>query len=83
MTLHLTLKYVYYDAIERGDKNIEYRDAEYWRERIMKQWNSNGGNIVILHRGYTKTIMTFRVKTLVLNGDTIELHLGERLQCNA
>jgi hypothetical protein len=80
LTLHLALKHVYYDAIDRGDKDVEYRNADYWGKRIMKDWNSNGGNIVILHKGYTKQTMVFRIKMLVFNGDEIELHLGERLQ---
>jgi hypothetical protein len=80
LTLHLVLKHVYYDAIDRGDKDVEYRNnTDYWRKRIMTNWNSNGGNILIFHRGYTKTTMAFRIKMPVFNGDQIELHLGERL----
>ena len=78
--LHLILKHEFYDAIDRGEKTVEYRDnTPYWRKRIVKKWNSNGGNLVIFHRGYTKTIMVFRIKLLVLNTPKIELHLGERL----
>jgi hypothetical protein len=79
--LHLVLKHIYYDAIDRGEKTVEYRDnTDYWRKRIMTNWNSNGGNIVIFHKGYTKQTMAFRIKMPVLNGAQIELHLGERLQ---
>ena len=79
--LHLVLKHVYYDQIEKGEKKIEYRDnTHYWRKRIVKPWNSNGGNTVTFHKGYTSTTtMTFRIGLLVLNGSVIELHLGERL----
>jgi hypothetical protein len=80
LTLHLVLKHIYYDAIDRGDKLVEYRDnTEYWRKRIMKKWNSNGGNIVVFHKGYTKQTLAFRIASPVFNGDKIELHLGERL----
>lgn len=80
LNLHLVLKSRYYDAIQRGEKTVEYRDnTAYWRKRIAQKWNSNGGNTVTFHRGYTKTIMTFNIKILVLNGPQIELHLGERL----
>lgn len=78
--LHLVLKHKYYDAIDRGEQRIEHRDnTPYWRKRIVPKWNSNGGNLVIFHRGYTKTIMVFRIKLLVLGIPKIELHLGERL----
>ena len=81
LILHLVLKHKYYDAIDRGDKLIEYRDnTPFWRKRITPKWNSNGGNIVVLLRGYTKTIMVFFIKNLVFNGEQIEIHLGERLK---
>lgn len=77
--LHLFLEYQYYDAIDRGDKTIEYRDnTENWRRRIWK-WKTNGGNKIVFHRGYTKQTMTFQNKDVVFDEDTIELHLGERL----
>jgi len=78
LVLHLVLKHQYYDAIDRGEKTVEYRDnTEYWRRRIAK-WNKNGGNKVIFHKGYTKVTMTFLIKDAIFDGDTIELHLGER-----
>jgi ASC-1-like (ASCH) protein len=79
LLLHLVLKYQYYDAINRGDKKIEYRrNILWWRRQIIPNWDSNGGNKVVFHRGYTKTVMTFEIKDVVFNGDTIELHLGAR-----
>lgn len=82
LVLHLVLKHQYYDAIDRGEKTVEYREnTEYWRRRIVPKWNSNGGNKVVFHRGwtdYTKKTMTFAIKDVVFNGDTIELHLGAR-----
>jgi len=78
--LHLFLKHEHYDAIDAGQKKVEYRkNIPYWRKRIMPKWNSNGGNMVIFHKSYTKTIMVFFIKSLVINGNQIELHLGERL----
>ena len=79
LVLHLILEYQYYEAIDRGEKTVEYRDNTlYWRRRIIPKWNSNGGNKVVFHRGYTKTTMTFELKDAVFNGGTIELHLGAR-----
>lgn len=79
--LHLALKHKYYNQIERGEKKVEYRDNTlYWRVRIVKPWCSNGGNTVTFHRGYTNTTMTFKISSLVINGDKIELHLGERIE---
>lgn len=76
--LHLILKAKYFNAIERGDKTIEYRDnTPYWQRRIM------GKEIVVFHRGYTKNTITFRIKKvrgLFLNHTQIEIHLGERLK---
>lgn len=81
LTLHLVLKHRFYDAIDQGKKKVEYRDnTPYWRRRIVPKWNSNGGNTVIFHRGYTNQTMRFKIALLVL-GDQIELHLGERLHC--
>lgn len=80
LVLHLVLMHKYYDAIDRNEKNIEYRNnTEYWRRRIVPHWNSNGGNKVVFHKGYTRVTMTFLIKNLVFNGDKIELWLGERL----
>jgi len=79
LTLHLVLKGEYFDAIDEGRKTVEYRDnTPYWRKRIAEKWDSNGGNIVVFHKGYTKIVMMFHIKLLVL-GEQIELHLGDRI----
>lgn len=72
--VHLILKGEYFDAIERGDKTIEYR-SNYWKKRI------EGKQIVVFHRGYTKRTITFRIRKICdsLNHTEIEIHLGERL----
>jgi len=69
LTLHLVVEGKYFDAIKDGTKTVEYRNnTAYWHKRIFPRWNSNGGNIVIFHRGYTKEILVFRIKMLVFNG---------------
>lgn len=79
LNLHLVLKSKHYDAIQRGEKTIEYRNnTPYWRKRIVFKWSSNGGNTVTFHKGYTKTTMTFQIKLLILY-DQIDLHLGGRI----
>lgn len=83
LMLHLVLKHCYYDEIDQGKKKIEYREnTAYWRKRIVEKWNCNGGNIVIFHKGYTRTTMTFNVKMLVLGEKYISLHLGDRIHAN-
>lgn len=79
LVLHLVLKHKYYDAIDRGEKTIEYRDnTPYWCRRIVPHLNINGTNMVIFHRAFTKVTMTFLIKDVVFSEDTIELHLGAR-----
>lgn len=80
LVLHLVLMHEYYDQINEGKKLIEYRrNTPYWRKRIIEQWDSNGGNVVIFHKGYTKITMTFTIEKYVLNLGMIELHLGDRI----
>ena len=71
---HLVLMGKYYDAIDKEEKIIEYRDdTPYWRKRLF------GCTHVILHRGYTRTSIMFRTQRIICNGTQIEIHLGERL----
>lgn len=82
LNLHLVLKHKWYDLIESGQKTVEYRDmTPYWINRIIKKHNSNGGNTVIFHKGYTNVTMTFEIRMIVCNTPTekIEIHLGKRL----
>lgn len=75
-SVHLILKGEYFDAIERGDKTIEYRDnTQYWRTRIA------GKQLAVFHRCFTKKTMAFRIQKVCdsLNHTTIEIHLGERI----
>jgi len=77
LNLHLVLKHRYYYATEYGYKKIEYRDnTPYWRKRIVEKWDSNGGNKVTFHKGYTNTTITLGIKHLILSDKGIELHLG-------
>ena len=75
--LHLVLTYHWFDEIEKGKKNIEYRDCSpYWRKRIF----DNDPNIVVFHRGYSKNIMVFSIKSKLVSGQgIIEIRLGKRL----
>ena len=62
----------YYDAIQNNLKHIEYRRyCEYWEKRLRDATH------VTLHRGYTSTTMTFKIKQIVLSTH-IEIHLGKR-----
>ena len=49
-TLHLHLKYEYFDAIKSRVKKEEYRDAEIWEEKLC----SNNYTKIRLYRGYQK-----------------------------
>ena len=72
-TCHLILKHEYYDAIDRGDKTIEYRDnTEYYRRKVLK------AKFVTFHRGYTKTTMTFRIHHVTSKGQ-LQIYLVDRL----
>ena len=79
--LHLVLKGIYYDAIQRREKTSEYRDnTVYWRTRIVAWWKKEGDNRVVLHRGYTKITMKLLVKDVLFGDDQIELLLGAQLK---
>lgn len=76
--LHLHLCFCFYDAIERGDKRVEYRDAtDYWKSRLRVPPES-----VILSRGYTKDEMEFAVDRVacrpVGGRPCFCIHLGKR-----
>ena len=72
--VHLILKHRYYNAIAYNVKKIEYRDnTAFWRKRII------GKQYVTFHKGYTNVIMTFIIKEIKVKEDTIEIHLGERI----
>jgi len=65
--------YKWYDAIERGEKKVEYRaNTRYWRRRIVDC------RYIVFHRGYTRTTMTFKIKFVALNGPQIEIHLDRK-----
>lgn len=57
-TLHLVLKYKWYDLIERGEKLWEYRDKKpIWKKKIWDECPV----IIVFHRGYTSTTMSWLV----------------------
>lgn len=49
-TLHLHLRFCYFDAIRRGDKTMEYRLASKWRERL----DTGSYTDIRLYRGFQK-----------------------------
>lgn len=49
-TLHLHLKFKYFDAIASGEKVLEYRDAEKWKHKLDR----NAYTDIRLYRGYEK-----------------------------
>lgn len=49
-TLHLHLKYRYFDAIKRGEKQFEYRLASKWQDRLGSARYTH----IRLYRGYQK-----------------------------
>ena len=85
--VHLVLKHQYYDAIDNGEKTVEYRDnTDYWRKRILGKHRSGMmvATIAIFHRGYTNQTMSFLIDYLVVPkphevDQQIEIHLGKRM----
>ena len=74
-TVHLILRYKYYDLIDIGKKKAEYRDnTPYWRKRILDK------DFVTFHRGYTSETMTFRISVLIVGETQITIRLGERIE---
>ena len=74
--LHLVLKGIYYDRIEKGIKKVEYRrKTDYWTKRIIKK----DPDIVVFHRGYTKQIMTFHIRNIIVFSYQFAILLGKRI----
>lgn len=63
--LPLVLKHKWYDMIQNGKKNVEYREAKpYWRKRIMRWlYSPKPIHIVAFSRGYRKADMFFEAST--------------------
>lgn len=78
--LHLVVKAEYYDAIEKGDKTVEYRDnTPYWHKRIIEK-QFQAGDIVVFHRGFTKKTMEFFIESIWVCKPRIDIHLGGRAE---
>ena len=82
--LHLVLTGFWFDEIDSGRKNVEYREfTPYWRRRISLM---SKPKVVVFHRGYSRKIMVFAVKDILhvhdcfKLTDRFEIHLGERLR---
>lgn len=54
--LHLVLKHQWYDMIDDGLKIEEYRSHTPRYRRLLE---NRSYDYIVLHRGYTKTVMTF------------------------
>lgn len=68
-TLHLTLKFKWYDMIASGIKKEEYRNlTEHWAKQIEPTDNpfNNMKPYVCFHRGYTNTTMVFRIDSVTI-----------------
>ena len=64
-TVHLVLKGKWYDMISCGEKKEEYRKVcNYWRSRLQK--DRVAIEVVCFHRGYTKTTMSFKIKSIAI-----------------
>lgn len=85
-TLHLVLKYQWYDMICRGEKTEEYRAVSTWLRRI-----DDDVKFVIFHRGYSSTVMKFRIDRVSIglgkpewgapkDKEVLIIKLGERLK---
>ena len=73
-TCHLILKHKWYDAIERGEKDKEYRkNTPYYQKRLLPE----NIRFVTLHRGYSSVTMTFEIlkkeKTVYRKRDKYEV----------
>lgn len=67
-TLHLVLKHKWYDMIEAGIKKHEYRNrTPYWEKRLVQAVLNGLIDSVTLHRGYTKTTMTFIIEAVTVD----------------
>jgi hypothetical protein len=71
-TLHLILKYKWFDKIVSGDKASEYREcSEHWN-KILSQKHYDE---VVFHRGYTNTTVTRKILSIGITTAPNDLHL--------
>jgi len=60
--LHLVLKKKWFDMIASGEKTVEYRKfSQYWIDRI------SGKKVVVFHLGYTRKIIIFELKNVIVH----------------
>jgi len=72
--IHLILKHKWYHEIEMGRKKTEFRR---YTDRLRKMLQ--GKKYVVLHRGFTKTTMTFKIADIEYHIDEIWIRLGKRV----
>jgi ASC-1-like (ASCH) protein len=66
-TVHLTLKYKWYDLIESGQKKVEHRAVtERWWKILIERMP----DVIVFHRGYTATTISRHVVGIDLGPDT-------------
>lgn len=96
--LQLFLDFKWYDMIESGKKKVEYRKIKPFYDSRLLVEPDDGSPIkvrlyksVVLHRGYTKTVMEWTVEKIDMGyGDTAlgadpdfpvyRIHLGKRIR---
>lgn len=61
--LHLTLKKKWFNLIQSGEKNVEYReDKPYWQKRLLNGTQGKHFDIVRFRNGYSKDSLTMDVE---------------------
>ena len=87
MKLHLILKKIWWDWVEQGCKDVEYRTLnEYWQTRILDKKDKLKS--VVFHFGYTGKTLEFPIKDIDVgacpyrnwNGDFIRIHFENNRQ---
>lgn len=58
-TIHLVLKYRWFDMIVSGQKLEEYREIKPYYERLG---DLREGDVVVFHKGYTSVVVVARVR---------------------
>ena len=77
--LHLILKRKWFDMIDSGEKQEEYRDETPHWERIYRWWQKEGGRpcVVAFQRGYKKPSMWFIVDGISNSDVSVNPDWGE------
>ena len=60
-TVHLVLKYIWYDMITSGVKTEEYRDISTWQHRFSKNIK-----YIMFHRGYSSVCALYEIDNVTV-----------------